>query len=294
MMMNNWRKKMNNQRGGALILTMVIISVIIFTFISVATFSLSQTIIHLQRSNAKIQQIEVAQDLSQAVARAYTLGRETAGVCPTGTTLFTESSINFCFPTAGVLGLGGTGLTGVCVDLDQNATSTNDRYCIQTLTRVTKWSEPNGESPSYIATIREKISNKFISMVLAIDSAFAQCTWVGCPEPAHGAAEGTPASVTSITPPAAFTPEPAGAAVVATGGALASNNTLEPWFPTPAWANTNEVYTPNCTAANQYWLGCVNCALAAFQCFEFTICPVGETTCTIASGNLMTQGVAFY
>lgn len=278
-----------NKRGGALVLTMMFISVILLTFIVMASLSLSQTVAHVARANAKVIQLNVAQDIGQALTRAYVLGK---GTCPTGTTAVSRGGVRFCIPDDGVTNR--TGLQGVCVDLDQDRNTTHDQYCITTMTAVTEFKKTNDEEPSYVASLLYKFSQRFNAFIVGMDSANAQCTWFSCPDPttAGAAAQTNVRATEDANIPGDYGPEPTGSAVESTGGTLSAHHNLELWFPDADWTETNEIMTPNCSSANQYWLGCVDCTSSAFSCMEFTVCPARNLSCP--ASERMTQGIAFY
>lgn len=294
-------KIISNEKGAVLIAAIMLMSAMILTMMTVASFKLVEVSKEARRVNDQLRYLNSIEDLAQTLGRAFLLGQ---GTCPANTTLLTISGVNLCVPNTGITGA--AGVTGICSDLDQDGTTT-DRYCIQTLTLVTQ-NDLQMEAEKMIAKKPSRLQ-KIVSTLsdLVIASAHATCDWAGVcttlvPD-TPGATIPPPTAV--LTVPAPFAVMPTGIAAQQSPSAVAvARNNAEPWSPNiAAWtpATANEIFTPNCNADNQYWLGCIRCqdpALAASAniiCMSATICPPTSTknpVCTVA--NRYTQMFAFF
>ncbi len=288
--MQRLKALLNNRSGGTLLITVVSLSLMILLLMSAATVKLAEVARVAARANEQLRYINAMEDLAQALARARILGAAVDPVtslpvnCPANTTADTSSGLRLCVPVTG--SGGGAGVTGICVDLDQAAITTHDRYCIHSLS-VPAAVTNNAEAPfkSQVAQIKsfgDKLKT-WASEMFQISKSHAQCAWYGCGAVGN-TGQATPsayAAPTAMTFAGPFNVLPTGTAVEKTPSATwtARNNT-EPWSPTlDDWVSTNEIYLPACDAANQYWIGCMRCDYSGVTCLKMRVCPPKTASC---------------
>lgn len=281
------QKHIKNQKGGSLLITMVSLSMMILLLMSAATLKLAEVSRHAARANEQLRFINAMDDLAQTLARARVLGAGTpAPLCPAGSAEATEAGLRFCVPNSG--SGGGTGLTGICADLDQNAATTHDRYCVESLvapTSVVELRQMESDLMRLHAEQREPVGKmaQWFRHIFMIASSYASCSWNGCGSVSGSGATGTTHSVQSIAVPG-DPALPAGAASEITPSATAGNrNNMESWSPTlSSWSPNNEMYIPSCAADDQYWWGCMRCTYPGVSCVKMTICPANKRPCGAA------------
>jgi hypothetical protein len=294
-------KIVKNQNGGVLLITLVIISGMIVTLMAIATLRLAELAKHAHRVNESFKYINIMEDMAQVIGRAGTLGAAvdnplTAVTCPqlsAGSAPVTIGGKTFCLP--------GGSVAGVCYDEDQNAGTTHDRYCLSSLALITS-NEDFEIDPLELVAKNDHFIDKFIFALADLlqikDAHAAGCgspDWSGPCFPTGGSTAATaPTPSQNLTAPTAYTAAPGGAATQQTDGTSeVTRNNMEPWSPTGlTWAHVNEVLTPTCTVANQYWLGCMRCTDANITCVQLTMCPASEPGCALA--RRYRQTIAIY
>lgn len=295
---------LRGERGAGLLIVIVTVSILIFVFMASAGFKLMEVSKQSANINEKLKYANIIEDLSQIVARAYILGK--SGSCPAGTTslnrnftvvgapskevadqppaMAAPADEAFCFPNSGVTGVGG--INGICVDLDQNAATLNDNYCLETLNLITQnqFEEDLDKKYAKNSEVKNKL-HKILLSVFNMSSAYA-CQWWGggtC-APGNGTnTMGPVAPIVSLSVPSQPIVTPAGAAIQQTPDSpVEPRNNDELWSPNltaAQWSPTNEIFTPDCTNPNDYYRGCIRCRNNAdndvnpnVRCIRFTVC----------------------
>lgn len=286
-----------NKNGGTLLTFVVIISALILTMMLTAGLKLVEVANQAANANERFKYITVIEDLSQTIARAVVLGRS---ACVAGTTATAIGAVNLCIPNTGITGV--AGINGICVDLDQSLATARDRYCVQALTLVTQ-RELEEEQKKMIAVKKSRLESivSFFRPLFSIASANAQCSWFTCPALVPDAAGVPQPAPVALAIPPAFPAVPGGAVVELTPSATAvPRNNAEDWSPNIAtWtpATNNEIFTPLCTAGNEYWLGCIRCQNQTAGnrnviCLQLSLCPPGAPGCAV--GRRINQLIAIF
>ncbi|MCB9073668.1 MAG: hypothetical protein H6623_08595 [Bdellovibrionaceae bacterium] len=303
------KTSISNEKGGVLLITLVIISISIVTMMTVATLQLAETARNASRVHESYKYMNVMESMSQTIGRARMLGKAvddstasggsvTCTQLASGTTSTTVGGKTLCLPAATV--------TGICIDWDNNSSTTNDIFCLQTLTVVAEnknvYFDPNkmiAEEKSFFWKTVHAL-NEMVSMAIAHATCSGMHQWNSpcvSPSATDSTTPVTSYIVTQSVPPF-FTSIPSGTATQITSGSGAATQraNMESWTPYGyTWTNTNEVYTPACTASNEYWLGCMSCDTAinpTVTCIEMTMCPPSNSSC--AAADRYAQTIAIY
>jgi hypothetical protein len=286
---------LSNHRGGVVIITMVIISVMIVIFSSAVTFKLTELSRGSARVNEAYKYLNIMEEMGLIVARASELGKNGLVNCPGTTWGTTINTHNFCLP----MNAGGTSMDQVCVEdqTQKNAAGANIKYCLKVGTGPTGGldtaqndSSLNGNVADItfdIVPVKQAsyLEKAFYSALTMLDSSHAACSvyqsWATpCTPDNPNETASTAVSVTTYQAPTAFSTAPGGVGAGAPG-ALQPRNNMEPWSPTTlAWAptTTNEIYTPKCDNDDQIWLGCMRCTDPNVLCIDMQMCPPTYTT----------------
>lgn len=276
------------EKGGTLLITVVILSMMILLLMSAASLKLAEVARHANRANEHLRYVSIMEDLSQAVARAFVLGK---GTCTSGTTPQSIGGQNFCIPNAriGTGGTGGGAVTDICVDLDQNNATVNDRYCVEELSIVNNeyFKKETDKMVAKANSPRNRIKT-FVNSIFTVPLAYADCQWYGgasCDTTGDDLSPGDTADIESkeiLYIPSLYTVAPVGVAVEQTQSAVANpRNNLETWSPNiVSWTPNNEILTPDCVANDNYWLGCVRCT-GEFTCVKISLCPPSSPGCPL-------------
>lgn len=294
-------KHLKNQNGGAVLLTIVILSLLILILMSGATLKLAEVARTAERANEQLRYHNVMEDLAQALARAHVLAR--SGTCPSGTTIVSVGTADLCLPNGGVTGA--AGIAGVCVDLDQNNATTHDQYCLDALQQVTQ-NDIDEERQRMVAE-RESFLYKtrsFLSKLL-IPVADAACQWYGCTDVSGGTSGTLPEGTEEVKMDPSTLVVPATASTQQTGPPAVARNNMETWSPNVAsYAYSNEILTPACTANIDMWYGCMRCSYRyernvsdatldkRVTCLRMLVCPPRNPGC--ANAQRIRQMIAIW
>jgi len=286
-------KMLNNERGGVVLVTIVIISVVLVILSGIATFKLTEVSRQAFRVNEAFRYLNIMEEMGLAVARARHIGRQTCGTAGTCTCPGTLTAVDInpggtfiwvCIPAATV--------DAFCIAHTDGAGQANN-FCLEAMREVAQNSS-SGIDPATVADLTFRIKqketpsffSKLVASVFSMGTVNAACPpagwWDTC-VPASPPAGLAPPTLQPYTPPPAYTVAPTGLGTQRTGGAVTTRANLEAWTPTAAWApgTANEILIPDCAAStNTYWLGCMSCLDANVTCIDFTMCPPASPTCT--------------
>ncbi|MBY0316521.1 MAG: hypothetical protein K2Q26_13440 [Bdellovibrionales bacterium] len=293
MMKSFFKRRKSNQKGAILLLTVVIISLVLITIAAVSSYKLTALAKQSARLNEALAYLTVMEEMGQVVAEAY-YEAVPPSTCLGGKTSFPIGGISLCSPNGAA--------NGICITKEHGGV--NRTFCLQPgapgaelVTRYTPETQPHLFFD--VAEKKEWSLANYVWEKLSLAKSFADYPdfppWTPASDPWRGnvphAGGGADTQITE-TPAvniAGLPATPGGAGQQATSGAYGGGSG-EPWVPTPAWAASNEIFIPSCTADSQQRLGCMKCNVTGVRCIQFRLCLSGGGGCD----NPLVQRIAIY
>lgn len=286
----------SNEKGAVLLITVVVISMILITVAGVGAFKVSGLAKESYRLNESLNYLSIMEEMGQIIGSSFLEAQGGATACPAGktrTALVAQSgdTKQICLPGAGIIG-------DICIDQEVAQGGVTERYCL--IPGVV-----SGRAGVYFITDnKEKDAGVFVfnivkkeekrNFVKLFNNLLFPSSAVAAPPPINVPSERwrfshiptPPPGEAYVQPPAPPPITPDLGAVTASpgeetsGGVYAGGGNMEPWRPTPAWAQVTEIRVPSCTSSSEQRFGCMTCNVNGVTCIEFRMCPPSNLGCT--------------
>jgi hypothetical protein len=269
---------------------------ILITMAGVGAFRVSGLAKESYRLNESLNYLTIMEEMGQIIGGSFLEAQSGVTSCPAGktrTALVSQSGATkqICLPGAGIIG-------DVCINQEVGQGGITERYCLIPGTvsgragiyfiSDHKQKEPNIFVFNVIKKERKINYVKLLNNLFFPQMAVASYP-VNLPNERwrFSVISGSPPPETYIQPPTSslpvtpdLAPAGGGAGVESSGGTYAGGGNMEPWRPTPTWAQTTEIHVPACTTSSEERYGCMTCSSNGVSCIEFRMCPPSNLGCT--------------